>query len=114
MRMQTKAASRTMPALAPTLSGMQPRLNVTQRPSLDSGPTALLYRKCSCGGGRGGVGAEGECEECKKAGTLQRMAGNRAEPAGVPSIVHDVLHSPGQPLDARTQEIGRASCRERV
>jgi len=103
MRMQTKAASRTMPALAPTLSGMQPRLNVTQRPSLDSGPTALLYRKCSCGGGRGGVGAEGECEECKKAGTLQRMAGNRAEPAGVPSIVHDVLHSPGQPLDARTQ-----------
>jgi hypothetical protein len=55
-------------------------------------------RKCACGGS-GSSG--GECEECKKkqGPTLQRRAAGRSDPSAVPSIVHDVLRSPGQPLD---------------
>jgi hypothetical protein len=34
---------------------------------------------------------------------LQRHAANQAEPATVPPIVHEVLQSPGQPLDAATR-----------
>jgi hypothetical protein len=34
---------------------------------------------------------------------LQRAAVNTTEPAGVPPIVHEVLHSPGQPLDDSTR-----------
>ena len=81
-----------------------------------------LQRKCACGG------SGGECEACKKKkGALQRRAAPGAErgtgfqPAtghgrdghdtsgaareggGVPAIVHDVLHSPGQPLDSATR-----------
>jgi hypothetical protein len=35
--------------------------------------------------------------------TLQRRAVNNAEPTAVPPIVHEVLRSPGQPLDAPTR-----------
>ena len=52
-----------------------------------------LQRKCECGG-------SGECEECKKKGTLQRRAADSAAPSTAPSIVHEVLRTPGQPLDA--------------
>ncbi|HET7841455.1 MAG TPA: DUF4157 domain-containing protein [Terriglobia bacterium] len=61
-----------------------------------------LQRKCGCGGDSGG-----ECAECKKReeGTLRRRRAGRADPSGVPPIVHEVLRSPGQPLPAsvRTQ-----------
>ena len=61
----------------------------------------LLQRKCACGGS---PGVDGECEECrKKQLSLQRRATNPATPATVPPIVHDVLCSPGQPLDAATR-----------
>jgi hypothetical protein len=64
--------------------------------------SGLLQRKCACGQ-HTIVG--GECEECrrKRAGTLQRAAINTAPTHGVPPIVHDVLNSPGQPLDAGTR-----------
>src|SRR6266487_3342087 len=39
----------------------------------------------------------------KREGTLQRAAVNAASTPAVPSIVHDVLNSPGQPLDAATR-----------
>jgi len=60
----------------------------------------VLQRKCDCGQHTGG----GECEECKKnkrSGDplLQRSALNRGAAIGVPQIVHEVLRSPGQPLD---------------
>jgi hypothetical protein len=47
----------------------------------------------------------GECEKCKKKkeGMLQRRASNSMEPTAVPPIVHDVLRSPGQPLDVETR-----------
>lgn len=64
-------------------------------------PFGVLQRKCACGGSGS---SHGECEECKKKNmTLQRHPAGRAEPATVPTIVHDVLRSPGQPLDAGTR-----------
>jgi hypothetical protein len=57
----------------------------------------ILQRTCACGQHAGG----GECEECRqKKERLQRRKGNETEPAGVPSIVHEVLRSSGRPLDA--------------
>ena len=57
-------------------------------------PGLVLRRKCACGGSKSG---EAECEECKK--KLQRRSAGIAAPSIAPPIVHEVLHSPGQPLD---------------
>ena len=66
----------------------------------------LLQRACACGQHTSGGG---ECEECSKkraagkalgAGMLHRRAARNREPDEVPEIVHDVLRSPGQPLDS--------------
>ena len=68
----------------------------------------LLQRKCACGSR---PGLAGECEEC---GKLQRKslipeAGTRhsahdtRDDSSVPPIVHEILRSPGQPLDAATR-----------
>ena len=60
---------------------------------------------CACGTHT----IRGECEDCKgKKGFLQRPAlsprGKGIKGEGVvPPIVHEVLHSPGQPLDAETR-----------
>jgi hypothetical protein len=61
----------------------------------------LIQRQCACGGS---AGKEGECEECSKA-TLQRSALQPGKPSAVPSIVHDVLRSPGQPLDGGARAV---------
>ena len=66
---------------------------------LHSRATNLLQRKCACGGT---PGSDGECAECRKK-RLQRHSTGQAEPATVPPIVHDVLDSPGQPLDQTTR-----------
>ncbi len=59
-------------------------------------PAVLLQRACSCG--QHGHG-EAECEECKqKKQSLQRAASGAA-PALAPAIVHQVLRSPGRPLE---------------
>lgn len=64
-------------------------------------PFGTLQRKIAYGGSSG---SDGGCEEYKKKKqTLQRRAATAAEPATVPSIVHDVLNSPGQPLDDATR-----------
>ena len=65
--------------------------------TLSSG--SVLQRKCSCQ-----EKGEGECEECKKAGTLQRQAAGAAEADFAPAIINDVLSSPGRPLDKATRE----------
>jgi uncharacterized protein DUF4157 len=68
--------------------------------------SVFLQRKCDCGNHTIG-GAE--CDSCKKekgAGsghTLQRAAYGSASGDEVPPIVHEVLNSPGQPLDAATR-----------
>jgi len=69
-------------------------------------PSGLLQRKCACGNH---ISVGGECEECSKnKQTLQRASlsprGSRTEGEGeVPPIVHEVLRSPGQPLDPATR-----------
>ena len=62
----------------------------------------VLRRKCACGAH---TIAGGECGSCrtKHAGRLQRSAFGRADAIEAPSIVHDVLRSPGCPLDAVTR-----------
>jgi hypothetical protein len=70
--------------------------------------SAPLQRKCSCGGSGG---ASGECEECKQkkeGGMVQRKADGGAGPAFAPPIVHEVLNSPGQPLDRATRSFFEA------
>jgi len=59
----------------------------------------VLQRKCACGGS---PGVDGECAECRKK-RLQRRAAVPSELGIVPPRVHDVLRSPGQPLDADTR-----------
>lgn len=60
-----------------------------------------LQRKCTCGTASG---MAGECEEChKKRGVLQRRSVSQTENIEAPSIVHEVLRSPGQPLDTETR-----------
>jgi hypothetical protein len=61
----------------------------------------VLQRKCACGQHTGGS----ECEDCKKKKkmTLQRHASGAVTPAIAPPIVHNVLGSPGQPLDQATR-----------
>src|SRR6266699_722342 len=53
----------------------------------------VLRRQCDCG-------ASGH--ECEKKNPLQRKAARRGGPVRGPGIVHDVLRSPGQPLDRST------------
>ena len=63
---------------------------------------AVLRRECACGGG---------CDKCKNKaagqedGSLQRKLRSQGslEPTEAPSIVHETLRSPGQPLDGSTR-----------
>lgn len=72
---------------------------VAQKPTSSGSHRAQLQRKCACGGT---PGFDGECATCR-AKRLQRRATEGAGPSGVPPIVHEVLRSPGQPLDAETR-----------
>jgi hypothetical protein len=74
-----------------TKSEAKPSATLTQR--------GLLQRKCACGGA---PGLDDECTACRKS-RLQRQPDRRVGPTGVPAIVHDVLRSPGQPLDPATR-----------
>lgn len=82
-------------------SARQIATRVTPLGDVSSPRFGVLRRKCACGGS---AGTKGECEECKKKTmSLQRRATGAATPASVPPIVHDVLRSPGRPLDAATR-----------
>ena len=85
MQAQVKASTTIKPVSLPTQSG-------------------LLQRKCACGGT---PGVDGECEECRsKRLSMQRRVATPpapASPPAVPPIVHEVLGSPGQLLDASTR-----------
>ena len=62
-----------------------------------------LQRADACGQHNSRSG--GECDECKKKrpDMLQRSAVNTSSTYEVPPIVHEVLRSPGQPLDMETR-----------
>ena len=71
-------------------------------PAISHAPANLLQRKCACGGDHG---ISGECEDCRKKGlgVVQRLATNTSLVSSVPPIVHEVLRSPGHPLDIGTR-----------
>jgi len=63
----------------------------------------VLQRKCDCGTH---TIAGGECDSCQKekvSGNLQRAATNAEGVNEVPPLVHEVVSSSGQPLDAGTR-----------
>lgn len=67
---------------------MQTQMKNENTSSFAPAHTGVLQRRCD------------ECEERRKVKmTMQRAAMNNAETSNVPSIVHEVLNSPGQPLD---------------
>ena len=81
------------------MSNREARRTTAFPPSTRAG--GILQRKCDCGNHTLGGGA---CDECgKKKRSLQRathhseLASGNAD--GVPPVVHEVLRSPGQPLD---------------
>ena len=67
----------------------------------------LLQRKCACGGTSWPTGECGECRKKRESGMLQRKVTHLSlfipHPSEVPPIVHEVLRSPGQPLDTETR-----------
>src|SRR5437867_3017583 len=89
LQTQLKAASTATPSFTPVRSG-------------------LLQRKCA----RGGTPSlSGECEECRKKKLQRKVRDSEAatqpstfnsHPSEVPPVVHEVLRSPGQPLDPAT------------
>src|SRR6185503_11607582 len=60
-----------------------------------------LQRKCACGTH---TVAGGECKGCSKQRLQRRAARSNSDVADVPPIVHEVLHSSGQPLDEATRD----------
>jgi len=77
----------------------RPQTKAASKPSFTPAPSGLLQRKCACGGS---PGLDGECEECRGK-RLQRRAASGTEVSTTPPIVHEVLRSPGQPLDPPTR-----------
>jgi hypothetical protein len=78
------------------------RATATKQPA-ESGhqATGVLQRACACGRHSG---SGGECAECRKKRLgLQRRAVNNSGPEIAPPIVHEVLRSPGRPLDDATR-----------
>jgi hypothetical protein len=63
--------------------------------------SGLLQRKCACGGT---PGPTGECEKCRKNRLQRKIDNSECNESTLPPIVHEVLRSRGQPLDAETRE----------
>src|SRR5437868_11610319 len=75
-------------------------LSAASRQTNDVVVSGLLQRKCACGQHTRGS----QCDECKKKHeTLQRYPIGPSTANSVPPIVHEVLRSPGQPLDGVTR-----------
>src|SRR6266704_6746434 len=81
---------------------LQTQTIAAPQPSFTPAPTGMVQRKCACGQH---TIAGGECEECrqKRGGMIQRAAVSAAPVNAISPIVHDVLSSPGRPLDAGTR-----------
>jgi outer membrane protein OmpA-like peptidoglycan-associated protein len=82
----------------PPAEGAPPPPPSTPRPSASA--RAVLRRACACGGT---PGPTGECEACRKKRLGLQRSEAAAGPSVAPPIVHEVLRSHGQPLDAATR-----------
>ena len=102
---QTLTGMQSMYGNQAVLRMMHSPQQISRKPALRPSQSIMLQRKCACGGSSE---SEGECAECKakrEAALQRRVANQGASPAAtaVPPIVHDVLSSSGQPLDAGTR-----------
>lgn len=84
---------------------MQAQPKATLSPAFTPSGGGVLQRKCACGGLSG---VTDKCEDCDRQKlSLQRSTedpqADTQNSAGVPPIVHEVLRSPGQPLDTKTR-----------
>ena len=83
---------------------LQAKLTINRPGDIYEQPTSApprLSRRCACGGI---PGPDGECAACRaKRFGLQRRAATDSALAEVPSIVHEALQSPGQPLEPATR-----------
>ncbi len=76
------------------LSDFQTQVKAAPKPAFTPVRSGLLQR-CT---------ATSECDDCRnKRLGLQRSSVNQVEPSSVPPMLHEVLRSPGQPLDAATR-----------
>jgi hypothetical protein len=75
---------------------MQSRSQLRRTALITPASRGLLQRKGACGGT---PGPTGECEACREK-QLRGKAARSVELTEVPRIVHEVLRSHGQPLDA--------------
>lgn len=87
---------------------MNKTVSRTKQKTLNTIPltSGILQRKCAACGQHTVAGAD--CTECTKGErSVQRAPGNSgfrsSNSFGAPPIVHDVLRSPGQPLDAASR-----------
>jgi hypothetical protein len=79
----------------PTPSYFQNQVKAAPKQSFIPVRRGLLQQRCT---------VTTECDDCRnKRRALQRSSINHAEPSGIPPIVHEVLRSPGQLLDAATR-----------
>ena len=86
---------------AMTVQTHRTKKNVVPAAPSKSARSGLVQRKCACGQH---TIAGGECEACNKK-RLQRHAIDSSEFAEAPPIVHEVLSSPGQPLNPQTRTL---------
>lgn len=71
------------------------------KPTFTLSYSTTVQRKCACGGN---PGVDGECANCRaKRLSRQRQATIPAPSQTIPSIVHEVLGSPGYSLDVGTR-----------
>jgi hypothetical protein len=78
---------------------LQSQVKIAPKPFFTQSQNGLLQRKCACGGT---PGVDGECAACHaRRLSLQRQS--ISGPEAAPPIVHEVLRSPGQPLDPATR-----------
>ena len=80
---------------------MHARQKAARNQALTPVAGGVLQRKCACGAGP-------KCEKCDEEPLLIQRAARHSERAtgnseGIPPIVHQVLRSPGEPLDAATR-----------
>ena len=82
------------------MSAAVPQLIMRRPPCFTPALSRLFQRKCGCGGM---PGLAGECAECKRKRLMRQRTGIQSDESVVPPIVHDVLRSPGEPLDNETR-----------
>jgi hypothetical protein len=81
-------------------SGYQNKAHADLAQSFTPAGTGILQRKCTLCNTPGLVG---DLKRDNEERPLRRSHVDRAEPSAVPSIVHEVLRSPGQPLEPETR-----------